>query len=313
MPDSRSTGRHPLLSLLLLLLLIFIGGIVFTLLGAVIGGTIYGFPALLKFLGGDMVSNIGLTKLIQITSSIGMFIIPAIVFARLENKEWKDYLKLNPFIPILFLLTVLLMFFSVPLMELSVKINQGMKLPGFLRGLEEWMRLKEDQTAELTKQLLTMKTFSSLIVNLFMLAVIPAIGEEFIFRGSLQRVLKQLFGNHHVAIWLTAILFSAIHMQFYGFIPRMLLGAMFGYLLFWSNTIWLPILAHFINNATAVLTAYVYQQQGKDLSQLDQPEKSSWLIYLASLILTITMLWYFHQRAQQSRLSISPKDGTRVD
>ena len=192
MPDSGSTGRHPFLSLLLLLLLIFIGGIVFTLLGAVIGGVVYGLPDLLKFFSGDLVSNLSLTKLIQITSSLGMFVVPAIVFARLENRDWKRYLKLNPIVPILFILTVLLMFISVPLMELSVEINQGMKLPGFLRGLEEWMKLKEDQAALVTKQLLTMNTVSALLVNLFMLAVIPAIGEEFIFRGSLQKLFKQL-------------------------------------------------------------------------------------------------------------------------
>lgn len=312
MPDSGSTARHPFLSLLLLLLLIFIGGIIFTVIGAVIGAAVYGLPALLKFFDGDLVSNLSLTKLIQITSSIGMFVVPAMVFARLENRNWKHYLKLNPIVPVLFILTVLLMFFSGPLMELSVEMNQAMKLPGFLRGLEEWMKLKEDQAAVVTKQLLTMNTISSLAVNLVMLAVIPAIGEEFIFRGSLQKLFNRLFKNHHVAIWVTAILFSAIHMQFYGFIPRMLLGAMFGYLLFWSNTIWLPILAHFLNNATAVITAYVYQQQGKDLSRLDQPDKSSWPVYLASLVFTAAILWYFHQRSQESKAILSSTDGTRL-
>lgn len=312
MPDSGSTARHPFLSLLLLLLLIFSGGIIFTIIGAAIGVAVYGLPEVLKFFGGDLVYNLSLTKLIQISSSLGMFVVPALVFARLESRNWRQYLKLNPVVPILFFLTVLLMFLSGPLMELSIEINQAMKLPGFLRGIEEWMKLKEDQAAFLTKQLLTMNSPVSLAVNLIMLAVIPAIGEEFIFRGSLQKLFKRLFQNHHVAIWITAILFSAIHMQFYGFIPRMLLGAMFGYLLFWSNTIWLPVLAHFLNNATAVITAYVYQQQGKDLSQLDQPDKSSWPVYLASLVFTAVILWYFYKRSRDDRGILSSTDGTRL-
>lgn len=312
MTDSRSTQRHPFISLIFLLLMILIGALIFTLLGAVVGGVVYGLPDLMKFLSGDMTSNLPLTKLIQIASSTGMFIVPAIFFARIESSNWQAYLKLNPFLPILFLLTVLLMFLSVPVLEFSVDLNKGMKLPAFLQEMEAWMRMKEDQMAELTKQLLTMNTVGALMVNLLMLAVIPAIGEEFIFRGCLQRLFKDITGNYHIAIWVTAIVFSAIHMQFYGFIPRMLLGAMFGYLLVWSNSLWLPILAHFVNNATAVITAYVYQQQGKSIDDLNQTDTSSWLIYLASFAATAALLWYFHQRAQTQHILIKNNDGTRL-
>lgn len=312
MTDPASTQRHPFISLILLLLLILAGAIIFTLIGVVIGGLMYGLPDLLKVIGGDLSSNLALTKVIQITTSTGMFIVPAIFFARMESRNWQTYLKLNPFLPILFGLTILVMFISVPLLEFSVTLNKSMKLPGFLHEVESWMRQQEDQTAELTKQLLTMNTVGGLMVNLLMLAVIPAIGEEFIFRGCLQRLFKELTNNYHIAIWVTAITFSAIHMQFYGFIPRMLLGAMFGYLLVWSNSLWLPILAHFVNNATAVITAYVYQQQGKSLDQLDQAETGTWPVYLASFAGTAALLWYFNQRAEKQKSIIKSSDGTRL-
>lgn len=305
MPDSGSIPRHPFVSLILLLLLIFAGAVIFTFIGAAIAGAVYGLADLLKVFSGDLTANLAITKVIQISASIGMFVMPAFLFARIESRNWRDYLKLNPFLPVFFLLTFLLMFFSVPMLEWTVELNKSMKLPGFLRGVEEWMRIKEDQTAEVTRQLLTMNTTGALLVNLFMLAVIPAIGEELIFRGCLQRLFYRLTSNYHIAIWVTAITFSAIHMQFFGFIPRMLLGAMFGYLLVWSNSLWLPILAHFINNATAVITAYIYQQQGKGLEQLDQPGQNSWPVYLASLILTTTMLWYFYQRSKRQAPIIS--------
>ena len=308
MPDFGSTQRHPFISLLLLLLVILINAIVFTLLGALIGGLIYGWPEIMLFFRGDL-SNLPLTKLVQIFSSIGTFIIPALIFSRLESRNWKGYLKFNSTFLILFILTVVIMYFSTPLAELSVEINQSMKLPAFLSDIEGWMRRQEDQMAELTRQLLTMKTLSSLIINLLMLAVIPAIGEELIFRGCFQRLFNQFFSNYHVAIWLTAIIFSAIHMQFYGFIPRMLLGALFGYLFVWSNSIWIPILAHFVNNATAVITAYVFQQQGKNLEQLTQPDKSHWLVYFFSLAITVVLLVFFYQRNQ---MSLNSKDGTRL-
>ena len=305
MPDSGSIQRHPFVSLILLLSLIFAGAVIFTFVGAAIAGIIYGLGDLLKVFAGDLTANLAITKVIQISASIGMFVVPAFLFARIESRNWRDYLKLNAFLPVFFLLTFLLMFCSVPLLEWTVELNKSMKLPGFLQGIEEWMRLKEDQTAEVTRQLLTMNTTGALLVNLLMLAVIPAVGEELIFRGCLQRLFNKLSNNYHIAIWVTAITFSAIHMQFFGFIPRMLLGAMFGYMLVWSNSLWLPILAHFINNATAVITAFVYQQQGKGLEQLDQPGQSSWPIYLASLALTTAMLWYFYQRSRKQAPIIS--------
>ena len=313
MSHSGSADRHPFISLIILLGLILTGAIIFTIIGAVIGGLVYGMPDLLKFFAGDLSANLSLTKIVQIASSTGMFIIPALFFARIESRDWQDYLRLKSPLPVLIILTILLMFISVPLLELSVEVNTSMKLPAFLGEMEEWMRRQEDQMAELTKHLLTMKTVGALLVNLLMLAVIPAIGEEFIFRGCLQRLFKEITGNHHIAIWLTAIIFSAIHMQFYGFIPRMLLGAMFGYLLVWSNSLWLPILAHFVNNATAVITAYVFQQQGKTLDQLNEPQTGSWPAYLISLFGTAALLWYFYQKAKTPHPVISNTDGARLD
>lgn len=313
MSYSGSADRHPFISLIILLGLILAGAVIFTIIGAVIGGVLYGMPDLMKFLAGDLSANLSLTKIVQISSSTGMFILPALFFARIESGNWQDYLKLKSPLPVLLILTILLMFISVPLLELSVDINTSMKLPSFLAKMEEWMRRQEDQMAELTKQLLTMKTPGALLVNLLMLAVIPAIGEEFIFRGCLQRLFKELTGNYHIAIWLTAIIFSAIHMQFYGFIPRMLLGAMFGYLLVWSNSLWLPILAHFVNNATAVITAYVFQQQGKSLDQLSETQTGSWPAYLISLAGTSVLLWYFYQKGKTPHPVIHNTDGARLD
>jgi hypothetical protein len=102
-----------------------------------------------------------------------------------------------------------------------------------------------------------MDNYKDLVLNLFVLAVIPALGEELLFRGLLQKMFNELFKNKHIAILVTAAIFSAIHMQFYGFIPRMLLGALFGYLLVWSGSIWVPVLAHFFNNAMVVIFSYL--------------------------------------------------------
>jgi hypothetical protein len=98
---------------------------------------------------------------------------------------------------------------------------------------------------------------STLLLNLLVCALLPAVCEEFFFRGTLQQVLQRWCKNSHVAIWLTGFIFSAIHLQIDGFLARWLLGAYLGYLLVWSGSLWLPILAHFLHNALSIIIAHI--------------------------------------------------------
>ena len=132
-----------------------------------------------------------------------------------------------------------------------------MHLPGWLSGVEQWMIDKEDQADNLIDTLVSSNTFGTMMINLFIIALIPAIGEELIFRGVFQKIFVKLFKSGHLAIWVTAFIFSAIHFQFFGFIPRFILGLVFGYLFFWSGTLWLPVISHFINNAFPVILTYM--------------------------------------------------------
>jgi membrane protease YdiL (CAAX protease family) len=175
------------------------------------------------------------------------------------------------------------------------------------------MKLKEAQMAEMTKQLLVMKSIPVLLINLLMLAIIPAVGEEFIFRGCLQKIFGRWIGNYHIAIWITAIIFSGIHFQFYGFMPRMLLGALFGYLLVWSGSLWLPILAHFMNNGVAVVTAYVFQQQGKPLELMYESDPASQPVFIASIAVMAVLLWYFYNYSfKLKEINTELSDGSRL-
>ncbi|MEJ7692122.1 CPBP family intramembrane glutamic endopeptidase [Daejeonella sp.] len=308
-----STQRHPFLSLLLLVLLMFAGALVFTILAFIAVIAIYGMKEMLNASTGAA-SSIEIIKLLQLFISTGMFVVPALFFARLESKNWTDYLQFRGFPYILIILAVLIMLTSGPMLELSAQINKSMKLPGFLKGIELWMLNKELEMAEMTKQLLKMNSPGVLLFNILMLAIIPAIGEELIFRGCLQKIFGKWTDNKHVAIWLTAIIFSAIHIQFYGFLPRMLLGALFGYLLVWSGTIWIPILAHFMNNAVAIITAYVYQRQGISLDKLDQPDPVAFYVYIISSLACSALLWTFYSTSLKYGVSLYKRtDGSRLD
>lgn len=280
-----SEQRHPFSSLLLLLMFSLTGLFLFSFLAIFTGYFLYGTSAV-NVLSGEE-SSTGMQRLFLSFSSIGMFVFPPLVFARFESRNPLSYLKIATPKPwYLLLIGIALMIVAVPFIEWTVLVNQQMKFPTFLQELESWMKYKEIEAEILTRQLLVMNSLPSLLLNLLIIAVIPAIGEEFLFRGCIQKILTRWTNNVHLGIWISAIVFSAIHIQFYGFLPRMFLGALFGYLLVYSNSIWVPISAHFYNNGLAVFSAFLLQRQGKSLEKLSEPQIQQWYLIIASIIFT---------------------------
>lgn len=237
---------------------------------------------------------------------MGLFLIPALFLA------WGEGRKINVFYDFritkarFLLLTIALMAVSMPLMELSMQLNQKMVLPEFLKSIEEWMKSKEDGAMVTTEALLKMDHISTYLLNIILIGILPAVCEEFMFRGAIQRTLGRIFSNPHVAIWLSAFVFSAIHLQFYGFLPRFLLGAGFGYIYFWTKSLWYTIFAHFLNNAYAVTTAWYMQKNNIPLSESDKTAHFQWYGYVISVVLTILLFNYFKNKTSKA-------DGEQLD
>lgn len=203
-------------------------------------------------------SSLPLLKELQILQSIFLFIIPALMAAALFEQSALGYFGMNktPSGSTLLMILIIMMV-SLPLINWMVSLNEMMKLPASFGGVEKWMKDSEDEAALITEKFLDVHSLGGLAVNMLMIAIIPAIGEELVFRGLFQRLFGEWFRNIHVAIFLAAILFSAVHLQFYGFLPRMMLGVIFGYLYLWTGTLWAPIFAHFLNNGAAVFVSYL--------------------------------------------------------
>jgi membrane protease YdiL (CAAX protease family) len=199
------------------------------------------------------------------------------------------------------LAVVLLVVCLVPFNDLMIQWNNSLSMPEPLKWLEFWMRRMEDQMREMTQVLTDFSSPARLLAGFLVIAVLPGIGEELVFRGLLQNKLQALTRNPHVAIWVAAIIFSAIHFQFYGFLPRMLLGALFGYLYFWSGNLWVPILAHFVNNAFTLLMIYLYQQKISDYDAEASPV-ASLPLSLGSLVITAGILFYLYTYFKHQRL-----------
>ncbi len=196
---------------------------------------------------------------------------------------------------------------SVPSLAAVSSWNAGAHFPAALHGFELWARDKEDQAAGLTKFLTDFHTPDRLLVGLIVIAIVPAVAEELVFRGGVQRCLVQWFGARHVGVWLAAAIFSAIHVQFFGFVPRFVLGLVLGYLYEWSGNILVSMAAHFTQNAFQLLLLYLFQN--KQLPGSFNPDANAavpWPAVLASAALTVGLLYWLHQRWAASPSAAAP-------
>ena len=248
-------GKPAVVQLTVLLLLVLAGAVFSSL-----------FAMCLLFLAhvpyAEISRHADMMRVLQLLSAIGTFLLPAWGLAWLCSDDPKGFLSAGKRADArggrfanrsygIVLVSVMLLSPAITLVGLW---NKQMELPAFMAPVENWMRAQEEAAEAVTSILLAGEGITTLLFNLIVIAAAAGITEEFLFRGALQRVIGRWTHNHHIAIWSTAAAFSAFHMQFFGFLPRMLLGAYFGYLLYWSRNIWLPVFAHFVNNAFAVIS-----------------------------------------------------------
>ncbi|MCX6280618.1 MAG: CPBP family intramembrane metalloprotease [Bacteroidetes bacterium] len=233
----------------------------------------------------------------QVTQSVGLFIIPPVLAGfLLEGNSW-TYLKANQTGKgNVYFIVFLLMFVSLPFINWLVDLNQMMKLPEFLKGMEDWMKSAEEQAGKLTDSFLAGSSFGNFLFNIFMIGILPAVGEEFMFRGLLQKLLKGWLKNIHLAVFITGFLFALMHLQFYGLLPRMILGVIFGYLFYWSGSIWVPVFAHFVNNSGAIIISYLANLGLISQKYQDFGSTHNVFLILLSLLMTTSCLFMVYRR-----------------
>lgn len=291
---------YPLQFLLMILLAVgglIIGGLICGIIVVIIYG-VSGFSNLMQLSADMPASALNSLKFMQMGSSVFGFLVPAIFFAKVIVRQPKTYLKANWRFPLILLLLVFfIMLIATPLMEMLITFNQKMVFPSFLKGLERWMRSLEDTAGKQTEILLQMKSPLSFLVNLLMIAILPAVAEEFLFRGCFQQIFTGWTKSIHWGVWISAALFSAIHFQFFGFLPRMLLGVFFGYFAAWSGSIWPGVLGHFLNNGTALVVSYLYQNKIIKVNP-DEQQMFDWKSYIFSILLTLILFLVYKKLTQ---------------
>ncbi len=197
-------------------------------------------------------------KLMQILQSLTLFFLPAITFPffageRISNFFGKKNVRLTTFFALLLLIIILM-----PFINYVAEWNRNIPL---LPNLYEKLKQGEEQINSLINFLLQGKGLGVFLLNLMVFAIVPAIAEEFFFRGTLQKLFIDIFKNIHIAILITALIFSFVHFQFLTFVPRVILGIILGYLYVWSRNIWIAILTHFFNNSMAVIIHTFFKEE----------------------------------------------------
>lgn len=263
--------------------IIFVSSTFFSLIGILLLGLMYGASGVQVVLGNNL-TNLNALKLIQILQTTGIFIIPAILSAFLFSKKPWSYLCFEKVKFQTILKTFIIVLISLPAINLLASINQ-------LIPMSDWMVEMERKAEAITKAFLLTDSIWAYLINILMIAILPAVGEELIFRGILQRRLVEYTRSRWVGILLAAALFSAIHMQFQGFIPRFALGVAFGYLLEVTGSIWVPIAAHFFNNAIAT-TGYMLMGMGAADKRIENIGGITdlWILGLVSLVATSLLI-----------------------
>ena len=248
-------------------------------------------------------------KWLQFIQTTATFLIPPILCAWLWDEEHKPFRWLRMDVPVQWqniLLAVVIMVCAVPGINLLADLNSRVELPKSLEFIEQILKSQEEAAAALTERFLQADNIGGLLINIGLMALLPALSEELSFRGTLQQIIyKEQSGKVqstkvHLAIWITAFIFSAIHMQFYGFVPRMLLGAMFGYVFVWSGSLWVPITMHFVNNGLAVLVYYLMGQSENTKNIADTlGAGDTWYLGVVSILITSLGLLIFYRRTHK--------------
>lgn len=299
------SGLRPSEKFLFSVVILFILGLVFQFLGAFLAAWIYGFSIsdVLELGTYDDPKYVAAAKLIQILGSVGTFVVPALLFSYLFAGDIFSYYNFrNPTSTVSMLLVVLMMISIIPFINYMAEINLKMEIP--FRALDQMLRSLEGTAEEMMVAFTGTKSIWGLLVNLLMIGVIAAVGEELIFRGVLQRLMIQMVKNSHLAIVITALLFSAFHFQFFSFLPRFVLGLLLGYLMFYGRSIWYPILAHFVNNAMGVIY-YYFNSRGSADDMLEEIGTSTLIPVAAvvslALFLVFGVLWYYRSAEHVTR------------
>lgn len=284
--------------------------ILFSILGYLFGTIISGLIVVLidgnsALMDANLYSLTSL-RLSQGVSTVCWLLLSSLAYLYLFQDNGRSFLKMKRINSSnILILSVLLVFTIQPLVGFLGAINNSFSFPESMVAFEQSLKNMEEMATSLINRMLSDRSMSGILINIFIIAVMAAVIEEIFFRGCLQQLIQKIVRNKHVAVWATAIIFSLVHMQFYGFLPRILLGAMLGYLFVWSSNLWIPIIAHFINNFTAVVLQILFYGTSKyDRMENFDLKNDLWLLPISLLLCGVIIYFIVRKTPSEDEISL---------
>ena len=276
---------------------------IMTLLLLYFFGFVFGAFAIKFFLGGGSLDTVYNLRGVSLIQAVFLFLIPTAIYSSLFADKKGEFLTQHPLDIRTLMLGTLAIFAILPLVETVNHYNELIPLP---QGIEQAVKQALEENKKAYALLFEEKTPTNIILNILTIAVLPAIVEELFFRGCLQRSIIRIARNPHAGIWTAAIVFSLLHFQFAGFFPRILLGALLGYLYFWTKNIWIPIIVHALNNASIVLIMQLLSENDfyKKIQITDYSLPNAWPATLISLLLTSGLCYLIYRLSSKPAPSL---------
>lgn len=244
-------------------------------------------------------AGLGLEKrteylVVSVIQALLCFIFPAWAVARIQSRHPETVLRIDEKTSLGAVFGILIVYLlAQPVMNQIIYWNESMRLPQVMHELEKTLRELEDNSLAVTNVILNDSSAGALISGILIVGCLTGLAEELFFRAGLQRILEMRLGIHW-SIWTAALVFSLMHFQFYGFVPRLIMGVFFGYLFYWTGSIWAPVIAHAFNNSVVVLTEWLNR---RGITSYDYPmfgvSKTEFpVMAVLSAVAVAVFLWY---------------------
>ena len=291
--------QHPIIKkttmlerIFLLMALIIIG----LILGTVIG-------LAYVFITQSDPNDLNALRFMQISSQIFTFVLPPIAYAFLVKEKPVNSLGLKKSKILWVLIGIAMIFAIMPFNSILAEWNANLTLPDSMSKIESLMKQMQDAATEMIEKFVSVDTIGGLVLNLFMIAGLAALGEELLFRSIIQTSLIKICKNAHIGILIASVIFSFIHFEFYGFVPRLILGMLLGYMFYFSCSIWIPMLMHFLNNGTVVLI-YFLNNKGITNIDVDTFGQTSIPVLIVSIVVMIALFLFSIKYSNKERTLI---------
>lgn len=273
-------------------------------LGLIIGtaiGVIY------AFVSGNEVTSLNSLRFIQICSQIFTFVLPPILYAMLVKERPFKSLGFKKSTILWLILGVAMMYTILPLNSIFTEWNANIKFPESLASFEKLMQDLQENATEIMMRFINVDTIGGLILNLFMIAGLAALGEELLFRSVIQTSLIRICKNAHIGIFIASAIFSLFHMEFYGLLPRLVLGLLMGYMYYYSRSIWIPMAMHFANNGTIVFLYYL-NNIGAINIDVESFGETNIFVLILSIIAMVALFWFTIKLNKKEELKIDNQE-----